>query len=77
MAERLKTKCFTESVYKVGGVLRDPGRPAVAYLVTPDEQRKYVGGAFITLNQELRETALVTCASKCEAGQRRRGEAGY
>jgi DNA ligase D-like protein (predicted ligase) len=51
----LKTKCFTESVYEVAGVLREPGRPAVAYLVTPDRQRKYVGGAFITLNQELRE----------------------
>jgi bifunctional non-homologous end joining protein LigD len=51
----LKTKCFTESVYEVAGVLREPGRPAVAYLVTPDKQRKYVGGAFITLNQELRE----------------------
>ena len=51
----MKTKCFTESVYEVAGVLREPGRPAVAYLVTPDKQRKYVGGAFITLNQELRE----------------------
>lgn len=51
----LKTKCFTESVYEVAGVLREPGRPAVAYLVTPDKQRKYVGGAFITLSQELRE----------------------
>ena len=36
-------------------MLREPGRPAVAYLVTPNKQRKYVGGAFITLNQELRE----------------------
>jgi ATP-dependent DNA ligase len=39
----VKTKCFTESVYEVAGVLREPGRPAVAYLVTPDKQRKYVG----------------------------------
>lgn len=51
----IQTKCFTESVYEVAGVLREPGRPAVAYLITPDKQRKYVGGAFITLNQELRE----------------------
>jgi ATP-dependent DNA ligase len=51
----LTTKCFTESIYEVAGVLREPGRPAVAYLVTPDKQRKYVGGAFITLNQELGE----------------------
>jgi bifunctional non-homologous end joining protein LigD len=51
----LKTKCFTESVYEVAGVLREPGRPAIAYLVTPDKQRKYVGGAFITASQEIRE----------------------
>ena len=34
---------------------REPGRPAVAYLVTPDQERRYVGGAFITLNREMRE----------------------
>jgi hypothetical protein len=28
----VKTKCFTEGVYEVAGVLRQPGRPAVAYL---------------------------------------------
>lgn len=27
----------------------------MAYLVTPDKQRKYVGGAFITANREIRE----------------------
>jgi hypothetical protein len=51
----VKTKCFTEGVYEVAAVLREPGRPAVAYLVTPDKQRKYVGGAFITLSHEMRE----------------------
>jgi len=51
----VKTKCFTESVYEIAGVLREPGRPAVAYLVTPDEERRYVGGAFITLKREIRE----------------------
>ena len=51
----LKTKCFEESFYEVAGVLREPGRPAVAYLVTPDKERRYVGGAFITLNGEIRE----------------------
>lgn len=51
----MKTKCFTESVYEVAGVLSEPGRPAVAYLVTPDKHRKYVGGAFITGNREIRE----------------------
>ena len=51
----LKTKCFEESVYEVAAVLREPGRPAVAYLVTPDEERRYVGGAFITMNREIRE----------------------
>ena len=51
----VKTKCFEEAVYEVAGVLREPGRPAVAYLVTPDQERRYVGGAFITLNREMRE----------------------
>lgn len=51
----LKTKCYEESTYEVAAVLREPGRPAVAYMVTPDAQRKYVGGAFITLPQKLRE----------------------
>lgn len=51
----VKTKCFEEAVYEVAAVLREPGRPAVAYLVTPDKERRYVGGAFITLNREIRE----------------------
>ena len=36
-------------------MLREPGWPAVAYMVTPDEERRYVGGAFITVNGEMRE----------------------
>jgi bifunctional non-homologous end joining protein LigD len=36
-------------------VLREPGRPNVAYMVTPDKERRYVGGAFITLNETMRE----------------------
>jgi len=36
-------------------VSRHNVRPAVAYLVTPDEERRYVGGAFITMNREIRE----------------------
>jgi DNA ligase D-like protein (predicted ligase) len=51
----LKAKCYEESTYEVAGVLREPGRPAVAYMVTPDKERRYVGGAFITLNQQMRE----------------------
>lgn len=51
----LKIKCYEESTYEVAGVLREPGRPAVAYMVTPDKERRYVGGAFITLNQKMRE----------------------
>jgi bifunctional non-homologous end joining protein LigD len=51
----LKAKCYEESTYEVAGVLREPGRPAVAYMVTPDKERRYVGGAFITLNQKMRE----------------------
>ena len=51
----LKSKCFEETIYEVAGVLREPGRPAVAYMVTPDKERRYVGGAFIALNQNMRE----------------------
>jgi bifunctional non-homologous end joining protein LigD len=38
----------------VAGVLREPGKPVVAYMVTPDKERRYVGGAFVTLNQKMR-----------------------
>ena len=41
--------------YEVAAVLREPGRPNVAYMVTPDKERRYVGGAFITLNEKMRE----------------------
>ena len=36
-------------------MLREPGRPNVAYMVTPDKERRYVGGAFITINEKMRE----------------------
>ena len=39
-------------------MLREPGRPAVAYLVTPDAKRRYVGGAFITLKDKERQRLL-------------------
>jgi ATP-dependent DNA ligase len=64
----LKTKCFTESIYEVAGVLREPGRPAVAYLVTPDAQRQYVGGAFITLKGEERERLWSRVRAKAKPG---------
>jgi bifunctional non-homologous end joining protein LigD len=51
----LKVKCYEESDYEVAAVLREPGRPNVAYMVTPDKERRYVGGAFITLNEKMRE----------------------
>jgi len=51
----LKTKCYEENDYEVAAVLREPGRPNVAYMVTPDNERRYVGGAFITLNEKMRE----------------------
>ena len=51
----LKAKCYEESTLEIAGVLRERGRPAIAYMVTPDRQRRYVGGAFIQLNQEMRE----------------------
>lgn len=49
----LKTKCYDEADYEIAAILREPGRPAVAYMI--DKDRKYVGGAFITLNHKLRE----------------------
>jgi DNA ligase D-like protein (predicted ligase) len=51
----LKAKCYEESTLEIAGVLRERGRPAIAYMVTPDKERRYVGGAFIQLNQEMRE----------------------
>jgi bifunctional non-homologous end joining protein LigD len=51
----LKIKCYEETDYEVAAVLREPGRPNVAYMVTPDKERRYVGGAFITLNEEMRD----------------------
>ena len=51
----LKIKCYEETDYEIAGVLREPGRPLVAYMVTPDKERRYVGGAHIALNQEMRE----------------------
>ena len=33
----LKVKCFEESDYEIAAVLREPGRPNVAYMVTPDQ----------------------------------------
>jgi ATP-dependent DNA ligase len=51
----LKIKCYEETDYEVASVLRAPGKPLVAYMVTPDKERRYVGGAFITLNEKMRE----------------------
>jgi bifunctional non-homologous end joining protein LigD len=51
----LKVKCFEETDYEIAAVLREPGRPNVAYMVTPDKERRFVGGAFITLNEKMRE----------------------
>ena len=38
----------------MAGVLREPGPPAIAYMVTPDEG-PYVGGAIINLTDKMRE----------------------
>lgn len=51
----LKAKCYQVSTYEVAGVLREPGRPTVAYMVTPDRERRYVGGAFVTVSHDMRE----------------------
>ena len=50
-----KVKCFEQSTYEIAGILREPGKPVVAYMVTPDKERRYVGGAFVTLNQQIRD----------------------
>jgi ATP-dependent DNA ligase len=49
----LKTKCFVRSELEVAAVLRERGKPPIAYIV--DGDRRYVGGAFIALNREQRE----------------------
>jgi ATP-dependent DNA ligase len=51
----LKAKCYEESTLEVAGVLRERGRPAIAYMVTPDKDRRYVGGAIINLTDKMRE----------------------
>jgi ATP-dependent DNA ligase len=51
----LKAKCYEVSTLEIAGVLRERGRPAIAYMVTPDKERRYLGGAFIQLSQEMRE----------------------
>jgi ATP-dependent DNA ligase len=62
----LKVKCYEETDYEVAAVLRDPGRPSVAYMVTPDNERRYVGGAFITLNEKMRERLWARVQAKAK-----------
>ncbi len=51
-AERwLKVKCYEVADFEVAAVLRERGRPPIAYMV--DDQRRYAGGAFVTVNQKL------------------------
>jgi bifunctional non-homologous end joining protein LigD len=50
----LKTKCFAEGEFDVIGVLAEPGEAPLALMASRDE-RKYVGGAFIALNQAMRD----------------------
>lgn len=40
-------------------MLSESGRPNVAYMVTPDMERRYVGGAFITLNEKMCDRPVV------------------
>jgi bifunctional non-homologous end joining protein LigD len=63
----LKTKCYEEAVYEVAGVLCEPGRPTVAYLVTPDANRRYVGGAYVALNDQMLERLWARVQSKASA----------
>jgi ATP-dependent DNA ligase len=63
----LKVKCYEESDYEVAGVLREPGKPLVAYMVTPDKERRYVGGAFITMNEKMRKRLWARVKAKVPA----------
>jgi hypothetical protein len=45
-------KSYEVGEFEIAAVLRERGKPPVAYMV--DDQRRYVGGAFVTLNQKLR-----------------------
>ncbi|NEI32730.1 hypothetical protein GR204_01710 [Rhizobium leguminosarum] len=47
----LKVKCYEGTDYEIAAVVREPGRPNVAYMVTPDKGRRHVGGAFIPLTR--------------------------
>lgn len=64
--EWLKAKCYTEDVFDVAGVLREPGKPTMALMANRGE---YIGGAFITL-PKIRERlwARVQAKAKPPAG---------
>jgi hypothetical protein len=64
-------------MYEVAGVLRETGRPAVAYMVTPDKERRYVGGAFIALNQQMRAAMGARPKGQGQACQGRRRQARH
>ena len=71
----VKVKCYEETDYEVAGVLREPGRPLVAYMVTPDKERRYVGGAFITLNDQMHEAGYGRACRRSAGPEGRQGEA--
>jgi ATP-dependent DNA ligase len=72
----LKIKCYEETDYEVAGVLREPGKPLVAYMVTPDKERRYVGGAFITLNEKMHERLWARVQAKAPAPKGIKPKAG-
>ncbi|MFI0844469.1 ATP-dependent DNA ligase [Mesorhizobium sp. IMUNJ 23232] len=49
----LKVKCYDEGDFKIVGVQRERGKPAMALMA--DGAGKYVGGAFVTLPQGIRK----------------------
>ena len=57
-------------------MLREPGKPLVACMVTPDQERRYVGGAFITLNDKVRERLWIGCKVKAPAPKDIKAEPG-
>ncbi len=59
----LKTKCYEFSELEVAAVLRERGKPPIAYMV--DADRNYVGGAFISgLNRDMRERLWARVTAK-------------
>src|SRR4051812_10968172 len=65
---------YAESDYEVAAVLPEPARPNVAYIVTPDKERRSVSAAFVTLSDEMRDR-LCAGQRQGEAAEGRQSQA--